>query len=108
MTDRCGAGVAMSNGEGPAVTACEACVHWLQPNDTPLKPAFRQGRSTEWWARSGYCTRYAPSPSPDEERPRTHWRVTHAHDGCGDGELVTLAAIEISAQQETEHAAGTE
>jgi hypothetical protein len=41
----------------------------------------------EWWAASGYCTRFAPSPSADDDR-KVHWRVTHAEDGCGDGDQV--------------------
>src|ERR1700733_3967604 len=89
--DRCGSGLAVTDGDGAGVTMCEACLHWLQPADEPLKPAFRQGRSVEWWAQSGYCTRFAPSPSPDEDRRRTYWRVTHAHDCCGDGEYVELS-----------------
>jgi hypothetical protein len=41
--------------------------------------------TVEWWERSGYCTRYAPGPSSEEER-KAFWRITHVTDRCGDGE----------------------
>jgi hypothetical protein len=89
--DRCSSDVAVTDGDVAGMTMCETCIHWLQAGDEPLKPAFRQGRPIEWWARSGYCIRFAPSPSPDEDRRRTYWRVTHAHNCCGDGKSVELA-----------------
>ena len=85
--DRCGSGAAATNGEGPGITRCESCIHWFQPNGTGLTPHSRQGRSVEWWASSGYCTRFAPSPSSENDR-KTSWRVTWAADGCGDGQAI--------------------
>jgi len=52
-----------------------------------VKPDYRQGRSVEWWASSGYCTRFAPSPSTEADR-KTLWRVTASVDGCGDGQAI--------------------
>ena len=83
--DRCGAGAAVTDGSGPRVVSCRSCPHWLQPNDEPITPDYRKGLPVEWWAASGYCTRLAPSPGTDEER-RICWKVTHATDGCGDGD----------------------
>ena len=86
-SDRCGSGAAVTDGTGPGVVKCGACAHWLQPNGEPVRPDYRQGLPAEWWALSGYCTRLAPSPSTDEAR-RTYWKVTHATDGCGDGDAI--------------------
>lgn len=85
--DRCGSGAAVGNDDrdGPGITRCESCVHWFQPNGIGLTPYSRQGRSVEWWASSGYCTRFAPSPSAEADR-KTLWRVTASVDGCGDGQ----------------------
>jgi len=81
--DRCGMGAALAALENPV--ACGRCIHWWQPGDRPLAPPYRQGQPAEWWQRTGLCTRFAPSPSTDDYR-RTFWKVTHAADGCGDGE----------------------
>lgn len=89
--DRCGAGAAVGNGDGPGITPCGWCIHWLRPDDEGVKPDYRQGLSRDWWDQSGYCTRHAPSPSSEEGR-RTNWRVTGAHDGCGDGERIEETA----------------
>lgn len=86
-TDRCGAGAAIGDGTGPGVTNCGWCIHWLQPDGQGIEPDYRQGLPNDWWEQSGYCTRLAPSPSTEEDRP-TYWRVTNAHDGCGDGERI--------------------
>ena len=83
--DRCGAGAAVTDGTGPRVVPCRSCAHWLQPNGAPVRPDYRKGLPVEWWAASGYCTRLAPSPATDEDR-RVCWKVTHAADGCGDGD----------------------
>ena len=91
--ERCGSGAAVTDGTGPGVTRCQSCVHWWQPNGEPLTPYSKQGLRDEWWAKTGYCTRYAPSPSPEEDK-RTRWRVTNGLDGCGDGAAVEVAATD--------------
>jgi len=85
--DRCGSGAAAGDGDGPGVVRCETCIHWFQPGGVGLKPDYRQGRTVEWWASSGYCTRFAPSPSSENDR-KTLWRVTSADQGCGDGQAI--------------------
>jgi hypothetical protein len=85
QSDRCGSGAAVMDGTGPGIVWCRSCAHWLQPNGEPVKPDYRQGLSADWWSESGYCTRLAPSPSTSEDQ-RTCWKVTHATDGCGDGD----------------------
>ena len=89
-SERCGQGAAVTDGDGPNVTACRDCIFWLQPNGEPVKPHYRMGLTAEWWAESGYCVHTAPSPSTDESQ-RTRWRVTHAALGCGNGEMVDPA-----------------
>ena len=89
--DCCGAGDAGDEPKPPQVVACGSCLHWRQPGGEPVQPTVRQGRSVEWWRETGYCVRFAPSPST-EERRRTHWRVTNAAQGCGDGVLVEAAS----------------
>ncbi|MDB5243763.1 MAG: hypothetical protein JWP57_4389 [Spirosoma sp.] len=84
--DRCGVGVEIEDGKEGTVS-CGHCIHWLQPDDDGLKPDYRQGLSREWWKEAGYCTRFSPSPSTEEDR-KTFWRVTHSSDRCGDGEAV--------------------
>lgn len=81
--DRCGDGAAIGDGTGPGVVACLSCIHWHQPDGQPVKPDYRKGLPVEWWAASGYCTRFAPSPSLEEDQ-KVYWRVTHATDSCGD------------------------
>ena len=39
--DRCGDGAALGDGTGPSVVACQACIHWHQPNGSPVKPDYR-------------------------------------------------------------------
>ena len=85
--DRCGQGAAITNAEGPNVTLCRDCILWRQPNGEAVKPDYRMGLTAEWWSESGYCVHTAPSPST-EENQRRHWKVTHAAQGCGDGEKV--------------------
>lgn len=90
-TDRCGSGATVGDGTGPGIIACETCIHWYQPDGHPVTPYTRRGLPVEWWANTGYCTRYAPSPNGDEARA-TFWRVTHATDGgCGDGDPVEVS-----------------
>ena len=89
--DRCGSGAAVGDGTGPGVVSCQACMHWYQPRGLAVKPDYRKGRSVEWWAESGYCTRLAPSPSAEEER-KIFWRVTHASESCGDGDAAQSVA----------------
>ena len=89
--DRCGSGAAVTDGTGPGVVRCQTCVHWWQPGDKPVEPDYKQGRSDEFWKGAGLCTRYAPSPSGEEER-RVFWKVTNRLDGCGDGQAVATAA----------------
>lgn len=88
-TDKCGAGAAIGNGSGPSIIQCAWCVYWLQPEGQGVVPDYRQGRPRAWWEQSGYCVRFAPSPSTEEDR-KTHWRVTNAHGGCGDGEHIPV------------------
>ena len=86
-TDRCGAGETVN--DGTETVACRQCIHWFQPGGVGIRPDYRQGLSVEWWEHSGYCTRFAPGPSSDEDR-RAWFRVTHASDRCGDGEEVKV------------------
>ena len=69
------------------VTLCRDCILWRQPNGEPVKPDYRMGLTAEWWSESGYCVHTAPSPLTEENR-RMNWKVTHAAQGCGDGENV--------------------
>jgi hypothetical protein len=85
-TDRCGVG-SDSGGEEAQFVHCGHCIHWFQPENKPVPIAERRGVSPEWWEGSGFCTRYAPSPSPHRGQD-THWRVTHECDACGDGHQV--------------------
>lgn len=82
-TDRCSDSAEIT--DGTDTVSCGRCIHWLQPGGVGIQPDYRQGFSVEWWERAGYCTRYAPTPSNDEQR-RAWWRVTHTSDRCGDGE----------------------
>jgi len=82
---RCGSGAAVTDGTGPGTVTCGSCAHWLRPDGEPVRPDYRRGLPGGWWSDSGYCTRLAPSPSGEEDR-RAFWRVTHAADGCGDGD----------------------
>ena len=91
---RCGVGAAVGEQDSPSLIPCQECVHWLQPDGQPVAPEFRQGRPVEWWSRSGYCTRFAPSPSAEESRP-VHWRVTHGDEACGDGQGVEVENVEV-------------
>jgi hypothetical protein len=87
--DRCGDGAALGDGTGPSVVACQACIHWHQPNGPPVKPDYRKGLSVEWWAASGYCTRRAPAPATEDDR-KVYWPVTNAADSCGAGAQVEV------------------
>lgn len=84
FSSRCGSGAAVGDGDGPGPVQCAWCVHWLQPDGQGVVPDHKQGLQKEWWEQSGYCTRYAPSPSAEEGR-QTEWRVVHSQDACGDG-----------------------
>lgn len=86
--DRCGAGADRAAANAPVVVSCESCLHWLQPGGIGIVPDVRGRHPAEWWAASGYCTRFAPSPSVEPEDMHAHWRCTHAHDGCGDGQAI--------------------
>ena len=91
--NRCGVGAAPGSatvdGVEVGLVPCVACVHWFQPNGSAVEPKYTGWRGPEWWAESGYCTRAAPSPSPEKERRPTRWFATHGRqDGCGDGVLV--------------------
>ena len=83
--DRCGDGAAIADGDGPALVVCQTCAYWHQPGGEPVKPHYRSGLSVEWWAESGFCTKSAPVPASDDDYRRTHWKVTHAANQCGDG-----------------------
>ncbi len=93
--DRCGDGVALSDGTGPGVVACQACLHWHQPDGQPVRPDYRKGLPIKWWAASGYCTRRAPSPAAEDDR-KVYWPVTHAADSCGDGAQVDVDTVDTS------------
>ena len=84
--ERCGSSEAVGDGS-EAPVRCSHCIHWLQPGGQGLTPEWRQGNSVEWWKDSGYCTRFAPSPSNEEDR-ETFSRVVHSAECCGDGEEV--------------------
>ena len=89
-TDRCGSGSDGDDQEAARV-ACGRCIHWHQPGGRPLPPAERRGIAPDWWQESGFCTRYAPSPGSLRGQA-TFWRVTHASDGCGDGDAIEQGA----------------
>lgn len=96
-TDRCGAGAAVPRDDedaddGPRVVSCGNCLHWHQPGGVPLQPRVLGRHGEQWWAESGLCTRWAPSPtSENDARRRTCWKTTNAYQGCGDGEAVAAA-----------------
>jgi hypothetical protein len=81
---RCGMGAARVADIRPK--PCRQCIHWWQPGGKPVSASNATERLVEWWSRSGCCTRFAPGPTT-EEGQATHWRVTHASDACGDGEV---------------------
>ena len=87
ITDRCGSGISIGEDEG-GIVPCGRCMHWWQPGEKPLEPAYRQGKGREWWSGTGLCTRYAPSPAHGTSSKGTFWTVTHETQGCGDGEAV--------------------
>lgn len=98
-TFRCGAGAVAGDHEdededAPRMVNCRDCEHWFQPDGAPLKPTVRHGLPQEWWDRSGYCTRWAPSPSGQDVR-RLHHGVTNSSQGCGDG-------VPLEAEEEVE------
>jgi hypothetical protein len=88
---RCGAGTSIKE-----PVSCDDCLHWLQPNDAPLWPDYKQGLPDEWWAQSGLCTANPPGATSNEAL-WTYWRVTSTYQwkgssgGCGDG--VSLKAM---------------
>ena len=86
-TDRCGDGATIIEAEAddPRIVPCDLCMHWFQPDGQPITPDHRHGLGHDWWSNSGLCTRWAPSAVTEEDR-RAFWRVTHASDGCGDGD----------------------
>lgn len=86
--DRCGMGAAVGD-EAPEVVVCDICIHWYQPDGQPIKPDYRKGHSVEFWQETGYCTRFAPSPSSEEDR-RVYPKVVHRMNGCGDGQAISL------------------
>lgn len=81
--DRCGSGELVT--DGSAVVSCGRCLHWHQPGGVGVNPEYDEGIEPEWWAQTGYCTRFAPGPSGEEGRD-TYWRVTHRTSACGDGQ----------------------
>lgn len=86
-TSRCGSGAAATDGEGPGIVLCQACVHWYQPPGG-IKPYTRQGKSVGWWTEAGWCQRFAPSPSSENDR-KVYWKATNGlADGCGDGQAI--------------------
>lgn len=83
---RCGSGIKVGGGsEGPV--SCQTCLHWYQPGGKGIAPEYLQDLGAAWWKDSGYCTRYAPSPSSNAERRAWH-RISNAKDRCGDGEEI--------------------
>ena len=81
-TARCGSGAAISD-DGPNLVTCASCVHWEHPPGG-IKPFQRSGRSVDYWANTGMCVNFAPSPSAERDR-EVYWKVVHASDSCGDG-----------------------
>jgi len=81
--DWCGEGLAATSTVQHEVR-CEACVYWRRPPDG-LFPYGRRDQLSEWWRHAGHCTRFSPLPLP-VPGVRAFWRVTHATDGCFDGE----------------------
>lgn len=86
---RCGSGALQEEGKPPLIVRCEVCIHWFQPGGQPIKPEYLRSHSREWWEHSGFCTRFAPSPSSEPDR-KVFWKVTHAEDSCGDAEEALL------------------
>lgn len=70
-------------------TPCSHCAHWVHP-EGGVRPDYLMGVEPEWWADSGLCTPFAPSPSGEDER-RIYFRVTHSSSWCGDGDEVKAA-----------------
>jgi hypothetical protein len=64
-------------------STCPACLYWRR-HATGLQPMDRGDMLKDWWARAGFCLRFAPEPSA-EPGPRAFWRATGDEDGCGDG-----------------------
>src|SRR5690349_2539771 len=79
LTNRCGAGATPEDpdaderpdDDAPTKTACTDCIHWLQP-EGGVMPDVKRGLPASWWADAGYCTRFAPSPSGEEDQ-KTFW-----------------------------------
>lgn len=85
--DRCGAGADRSAANAPTLVTCEGCLHWFQPGGIGIVPDFIGTRTAAWWQGSGFCTRFSPSPSVEEDM-HAQWRITHSSDRCGDCEPV--------------------
>lgn len=85
--NRCGVGLSIENNQQDGIIFCEICIHWWQPNNKPIKPYYLCSKSEEWWENSGICTRFAPSPSNNEDRT-SYWFITNAKNKCGDGEKI--------------------
>lgn len=83
--DACAEGVAAaSNLEQTAITLCRDCMFWFRrAGQHGLIPEHRGDLSRAWWQDAAYCARHAPMP--ESHVSRSHWRATHAADGCGDG-----------------------
>lgn len=85
--ERCGSGAVIEPGTTSPLLACGSCLHWWQPDGAGLVP-FQLGRhDQDWWDFTGYCTRFAPHPSTNRYA-KVRWKVTHADEGCGDGEAL--------------------
>lgn len=103
--DRCGSGTTTKE-----TVRCDDCVHWLQPNDEPLWPDYKQGRPDEWWAGSGLCTVNPPGTALHEGL-WTFWKVTSTfpHEGsvggCGDGVSITASKEAAKKKAAAEQAA---
>lgn len=97
--DRCGAGASSSAANAPVIVSCESCIHWFQPGGVGVKPDFTGMRPAGWWAESGFCTRFSPSPSV-EDGMHAQWRITHKTSACGDCEAVEQDQAEEGMVQE--------
>ncbi|QGM47097.1 hypothetical protein [Methylocystis heyeri] len=66
---------------------CKKCVYWSFL-EGGLTPVDRRDELTSWWSAAGHCLRFAPQPAALSGH-KACWRVTHAEDGCFDGEMIS-------------------
>jgi hypothetical protein len=72
--------------QSPPLPRCRDCLYWREAvAGAGLNPLDRRDHVKGWWRDAGYCVRHAPAPTT-EPGFRGFWRVTHATDGCGEGQ----------------------